>query len=79
LLAWLLWLFVHLLYIVEFESRVLIAIQWAVSYFTFNRGARLITGADARLADARIPAPPAAEARAAQSPTAQSKLSAGKQ
>lgn len=48
-LAWLLWLFIHLLYIVEFESRVLIAIQWAVSYFTFNRGARLITGDDARL------------------------------
>lgn len=42
--AWLLWLFIHLLYIVEFESRVLIAIQWGVSYFTFNRGARLITG-----------------------------------
>jgi NADH:ubiquinone reductase (H+-translocating) len=42
--AWLLWLFVHLLYIVEFESRLLIAIQWAYSYFTFNRGARLITG-----------------------------------
>ena len=40
--AWLLWLFVHLLYIVEFESRVLIAIQWAFAYFTFNRGARLI-------------------------------------
>jgi len=42
--AWLLWLFVHLLYIVEFESRVLIAIQWGFAYFTFNRGARLITG-----------------------------------
>jgi NADH dehydrogenase len=41
--AWLLWLFIHLLYIVEFESRVLIAIQWAIAYFTFNRGARLIT------------------------------------
>ncbi len=41
--AWLLWLFIHLLYIVEFESRVLIAIQWAIDYFTFNRGARLIT------------------------------------
>ncbi len=53
LLAWLLWLFVHLLYIVEFESRILIAIQWAVSYFTFNRGARLITGADARLSDGK--------------------------
>jgi NADH dehydrogenase len=52
-LAWLLWLFIHLLYIVEFESRILIAIQWAVSYFTFNRGARLITGEDARLSDGK--------------------------
>jgi NADH dehydrogenase len=42
--AWLLWLFIHLLFIAEFESRVLIAIQWAFAYFTFNRGARLITG-----------------------------------
>jgi NADH dehydrogenase len=42
-LAWLLWLFVHLLYIVEFQSRVLIAIQWSFGYFTFDRGARLIT------------------------------------
>jgi NADH dehydrogenase len=41
--AWLLWLFVHLLYIVEFQNRVLIAIQWAFGYLTFNRGARLIT------------------------------------
>jgi NADH dehydrogenase len=42
--AWLTWLFVHLLYIVEFENRVQIAFQWAYDYFTFNRGARLITG-----------------------------------
>lgn len=56
LLAWLLWLFVHLLYIVEFESRILIAIQWAFAYFTFNRGARLITGDDARLADVKVSA-----------------------
>jgi NADH:ubiquinone reductase (H+-translocating) len=41
--AWLVWLFVHLLYIVEFESRVLIFIQWAWDYFTRNRMARLIT------------------------------------
>ncbi|HXE62583.1 MAG TPA: NAD(P)/FAD-dependent oxidoreductase [Bryobacteraceae bacterium] len=55
-IAWLLWLFVHLLYIVEFESRILIAIQWAVSYFTFNRGARLITGDDARLNGGKLSA-----------------------
>jgi NADH:ubiquinone reductase (H+-translocating) len=43
-LAWLIWLFIHLLNIVEFESRLLIAMQWAHDYFTHNRGARLITG-----------------------------------
>ena len=41
--AWLLWLFVHLLYLVVFESRVIVFIQWAWSYFTRNRRARLIT------------------------------------
>jgi NADH dehydrogenase len=46
-LAWLIWLFVHLLYIVEFENRVLIMFQWAYDYFTHNRGARLITGESA--------------------------------
>jgi NADH dehydrogenase len=40
--AWLLWLFVHLMYLVEFENRVLVFVQWAWSYFTRNRGARLI-------------------------------------
>jgi NADH dehydrogenase len=43
-LAWLAWLFIHLLYIVEFENRLLIVVQWAYDYFTHNRGARLITG-----------------------------------
>jgi NADH dehydrogenase len=43
--AWLVWLFVHLMYLVEFENRLLVLIQWAWSYFTRNRGARLITGA----------------------------------
>jgi NADH:ubiquinone reductase (H+-translocating) len=43
-LAWLTWLFVHLLYLVEFENRILVAVQWAWNYFTRNRGARLITG-----------------------------------
>jgi NADH dehydrogenase len=47
ILAWLAWLFIHLLYIVEFENRLLIVVQWAYDYFTYNRGARLITGSDA--------------------------------
>ncbi|MFQ5702899.1 MAG: NAD(P)/FAD-dependent oxidoreductase [Gemmatimonadales bacterium] len=38
--AWLLWLFVHLMYLVEFESRLLVFIQWAWSYVTRNRGTR---------------------------------------
>ncbi|MBV9404555.1 MAG: NAD(P)/FAD-dependent oxidoreductase [Acidobacteriaceae bacterium] len=48
LLAWLVWLFIHLLYIVEFQSRVLIFIEWGFLYLTYNRGARLITGDPAR-------------------------------
>jgi NADH dehydrogenase len=42
--AWLIWLFVHLMYIVEFQNRVLVFIQWGFEYLTFSRGARLITG-----------------------------------
>ncbi|HEY6269405.1 MAG TPA: NAD(P)/FAD-dependent oxidoreductase [Candidatus Acidoferrum sp.] len=47
LLAWLMWLFIHLIYIVEFQSRVLVFIQWGFEFLTFSRGARLITGEDA--------------------------------
>jgi NADH dehydrogenase len=42
--AWLIWLFVHLMYIVEFQSRIIVFIQWGFEYITFSRGARLITG-----------------------------------
>jgi len=44
LLAWLIWAFIHLMYLVQFQSRVLVFIQWAIQDLTFNRGARLITG-----------------------------------
>jgi NADH dehydrogenase len=44
--AWLVWLFIHLMYIVEFQSRVLVFVQWGFQYLTFSRGARLITGDD---------------------------------
>ena len=44
LLAWLTWLFVHLMYLVEFSNRVMVFVQWGFLYLTFNRGARLITG-----------------------------------
>ena len=42
-LAWLVWLFIHLMYLVAFQNRVLVFIQWAWNYFTRNRSARLIT------------------------------------
>lgn len=46
ILAWLTWLFVHLMQIVQFENRLLVLIQWAGHYITRNRSARLITGND---------------------------------
>jgi NADH dehydrogenase len=42
--AWLIWVFVHLLYIIQFQNRVLVMLQWAWLYLTFSRSARLITG-----------------------------------
>jgi NADH dehydrogenase len=42
--AWIVWAFIHIMYIVEFRNRVLVLIQWAFQDLTFNRGARLITG-----------------------------------
>ena len=41
--AWLLWLFVHIMYLVEFDNRLVVFVQWAWNFFTRNRGARLIT------------------------------------
>jgi NADH dehydrogenase len=43
-IAWLVWAFIHLLYLVTFQSRVLVFTQWAIQDLTFSRGARLITG-----------------------------------
>jgi len=42
--AWLVWAFIHLLYIVQFRSRVTVFVEWAIEDLTFSRGARLITG-----------------------------------
>jgi NADH:ubiquinone reductase (H+-translocating) len=43
-LAWLVWIFIHLMYLVTFRSRILVFVQWAIQNLTFSRGARLITG-----------------------------------
>ena len=46
--AWLFWLFVHLMQLVQFQRRVLVFLQWAWNYFTFSRTARLITSVSRR-------------------------------
>ncbi len=42
--AWLAWLIVHIFYLIGFHNRVIVLFRWAWAYFTFQRGARLITG-----------------------------------
>src|ERR1700730_13688062 len=43
-LAWLSWLFIHIFFLIGFRNRLIVLIQWAWSYLTYQRGARLITG-----------------------------------
>jgi NADH dehydrogenase len=43
-LAWVLWLTVHIFWLIGFDNRVLVLVRWAWAYFTSRRGARLITG-----------------------------------
>jgi NADH:quinone reductase (non-electrogenic) len=42
--AWLAWLFVHVFFLIGFRNRFIVIFEWAWAYFTFQRGARLITG-----------------------------------
>jgi NADH dehydrogenase len=42
--AWFIWTFVHIYYLIEFDNKLLVMIQWGWNYFTHRRGARLITG-----------------------------------
>jgi len=61
--AWLVWALIHLMYLVNFQSRLLVFFQWAIQDLTFSRGTRLITGIaptdfdfDQELSDLRIKA-----------------------
>ena len=47
-IAWLLWLFVHIMYLVGFRNRISVFVQWAYSYLTYQRGVRLITSTERR-------------------------------
>ena len=44
ILAWMLWCFVHIFYLIGFRNRVIVMMEWAWAYLTYQRGARLITG-----------------------------------
>jgi len=46
-IAWLAWLFIHILYLAGFRNRITVFVQWAYQYFTYQRGVRLITGTTA--------------------------------
>ncbi len=56
--AWFLWLFVHILYLVGFRNRVSVLVQWTYAYFTYQRGVRLISGAMARRGSTATPSEP---------------------
>lgn len=45
-LAWLVWVFIHISYLIGYDNKLMVLTQWAWNYFTRKRGARLITGAD---------------------------------
>ena len=46
-LAWFVWIFAHIYYLIEFDNKLVVMVQWAWNYITHGRGARLITGQDA--------------------------------
>jgi NADH:quinone reductase (non-electrogenic) len=55
--AWLIWLVVHIYYLTGFKNRLLVVLQWAWSYLSFRRGARLIVSREGRLHPARKDCP----------------------
>ena len=71
-IAWLAWLFIHILFLIGFRNRLLVFIQWAWSYVTYERGARLITGSTDR------PGWPAPQTNAAETNSEETSTSARK-
>jgi NADH dehydrogenase len=58
LTGWVLWLFIHIMKLVGFRNRLLVLVQWAGSYFTYQRSVRLITGREAGFVRPRHSTPP---------------------
>ncbi len=48
-IAWLFWVFVHIYFLIEFDNKLIVMIQWGWNYFTRKRGARLITGEEEKM------------------------------
>lgn len=71
-LAWLLWLAVHIFFLITFRNRLAVMFNWAYSYFTYKRGARLITGHRLTAGPSRsaLALPPVAAAPPATTPPA---------
>jgi NADH:ubiquinone reductase (H+-translocating) len=67
LLAWLSWLFIHIFFLIGFRNRIIVMIQWAWSYVTYDRSARLITGESQATAIPAIELAEELEARGSQS------------
>ena len=63
--AWLLWALAHIWFLIGWRNRVVVGLNWLWSYLTFERGARLITGASSEAADALVREGPPATRRAA--------------
>ncbi|ELS05029.1 hypothetical protein Xen7305DRAFT_00047680 [Xenococcus sp. PCC 7305] len=49
MIAWIIWAFAHIYYLIEFDNKLVVMIQWAWNYITLGRGARLITKTPAQL------------------------------
>jgi NADH dehydrogenase len=56
-LAWVAWLFIHLLFLIGFRNKAAVLLQWTYSYFTYNRGSRIVTGLDGSRLAGHEPAP----------------------
>jgi NADH dehydrogenase len=63
-MAWLAWLFVHLIFLVGFRNKIMVMLNWAYSYFAYKRGARLIIGSRSQPPTLCVPTAPSAPARA---------------
>jgi NADH dehydrogenase len=54
LIAWIIWVWAHIYYLIEFDNKLVVMVQWAWNYFTRGRGARLITGESTKMKDEKI-------------------------